>query len=69
LASAKRIDEDRLVACSIWSLQKGLNNPQSCREKSNGRTSPIYNVVVSTTSNLDMRFIHSPLIHAEILVN
>jgi hypothetical protein len=58
-----------MVACSIWSPQKGINNPQRCTEKINGRTFPAYNIVDSTTSNLDIRLIHSPLIHAEILVN
>jgi hypothetical protein len=69
LAFSKRINEDRMVACSIWSPQKGINNPQRCTEKINGRTFPAYNIVDSTTSNLDIRLIHSPLIHAEILVN
>jgi hypothetical protein len=66
--STQRVEEDRVDACSIWSPKKGANNLQKCRKKINGRTSTIYDVVDSTTSNLDNKPIQSPIVHAFICI-
>jgi hypothetical protein len=57
-----------VVTCSIWSPKKGVNSLQRCKEKINGRASQVYNVIDSTTSKLDTRFLHSSLFQAQIFI-
>jgi hypothetical protein len=64
--STQSVDENKVVACSIWSPGKEVNILQRSKEKINGITSLVYDVVDSTTYALDIEFIQSPIVHALI---
>lgn len=68
LASIQRVNEDRVVTSSIWSLIKGINVPQRCRDRINGRTSLVHDIVDSTTSDLDNEYIQSRIVYALICI-
>jgi hypothetical protein len=68
LALAQIVDEDKVVARSIWSPSKGINVPQRYTKKMNGGTSPVYDVVDLITYDLDIEHIQSPIVHALIRI-